>query len=59
MKDNRAVMRTKLLNKYGELVFDDIDAQPVVRMRVSSTKLKWINRNPGMVAYMRPRNSVD
>ena len=42
--DNGAVMRTKLLNKYGGLVFDDIDAEPPIRMRVSSTKLKWIKR---------------
>ena len=40
--DNGAVMRTRLLNKYGGMVFDDIDVDPIVRMRVSSTKLKWI-----------------
>eukprot|EP00804_Cyclotella_cryptica_P007041 CCRYP_007148-RA/>CCRYP_007148-RA protein AED:0.41 eAED:0.50 QI:0/0/0/1/0/0/4/0/132 len=38
--DNGAVMRTRLLNKYGGMVFDDIDVDPIVRMRVSSTKLK-------------------
>ena len=38
-------MRTKLLVKYGGLVFDDIDATPTVRMRVSSTKLKYIKRS--------------
>ena len=37
-------MRTKLLEKYGGLVFDDINVTPAVRMRVSSTKLKWIKR---------------
>jgi hypothetical protein len=40
--DNGAVMRTRLLNKYGGMVFDDIDQNPVVRMRVPSTELKWI-----------------
>jgi hypothetical protein len=38
--DNGAVMRTRLLKKYGGMVFDDIDVDPVVCMRVSSTKLK-------------------
>ena len=38
-------MRTKFLVKYGGLVFDDIDASPPVRMRVSSTKLKYIKRS--------------
>ena len=38
--DNGAVMRTRLLKKYGGMVFDDIDMDPVVCMRVSSTKLK-------------------
>ena len=44
VKENGAVMRTKLLEKYGGLVFDDIDVTPAVRMRVSSTKLKWIKQ---------------
>ena len=35
----------KLLNKYGGLVFDDIDVTPPVRMRVSATKLKYIRRS--------------
>ena len=43
--DQGAVMREKLLSKYGGLVFDDIDASPVVRMRVSSTKLQYIKRS--------------
>ena len=42
--DNGAVMRMSLLNKYGGMVFNDIDQNPVVCMRVSSTKLKWIKR---------------
>ena len=32
--DKGDVMRTKLLAKYGGLVFDDIDAVPAVRMEV-------------------------
>lgn len=43
--DKGDVMRTKFLVKYGGLVFDDIDASPPVRMRVSSTKLKYIKRS--------------
>lgn len=43
--DRGDVMRTKLLVKYGGLVFDDIDATPTVRMRVSTTKLKYIKRS--------------
>jgi len=43
--DKGDVMRTKFLVKYGGLVFDDIDATPPVRMRVSSTKLKYIKRS--------------
>lgn len=43
--DKGDVMRTKLLAKYGGLVFDDIDAVPTVRLRVSSTKLKYIRRS--------------
>ncbi len=43
--DQGAVMREKLLSKYGGLVFDDIDANPVVRMRVSTTKLQYIKRS--------------
>eukprot|EP00804_Cyclotella_cryptica_P006303 CCRYP_010146-RA/>CCRYP_010146-RA protein AED:0.42 eAED:0.37 QI:0/0/0/1/1/1/3/0/389 len=42
--DNGAVMRTRLLKKYAGMVLDDIDVDPIVRMRVSSTKLKWIRR---------------
>ena len=57
MKDNGAVMRTKLLNKYGGLVFDDIDEQPPVRMRVSSTKLKWVKRQ-GWFAMAEPPGYV-
>lgn len=55
--DNGAVMRTKLLNKYGGLVFDDIDEQPPVRMRVSSTKLKWVKRQ-GWFAMAEPPGYV-
>lgn len=43
--DQGEVMRVKLLNKYGGLVFDDIDAEPPVRMRVSTTKMKYIRRS--------------
>ena len=43
--DQGQVMRVKLLNKYGGLVFDDIDSNPPVRMRVSTTKLKYIKRS--------------
>ena len=43
--DKGDVMRTKFLVKYGGMVFDDIDASPPVRMRVSSTKLKYIKRS--------------
>jgi hypothetical protein len=43
--DKGDVMRTKFLVKYGGLVFDDIDALPPVRMRVSSTKLKYIKQS--------------
>ena len=55
--DNGAVMRTRLLNKYGGMVFDDIDVDPVVRMRVSSTKLKWIKRE-GWHAMAEPPDYV-
>jgi hypothetical protein len=43
--DKGDVMRTKLLATYGGLVFDDIDVVPTVRLRVSSTKLKYIRRS--------------
>eukprot|EP00804_Cyclotella_cryptica_P026177 CCRYP_009763-RA/>CCRYP_009763-RA protein AED:0.27 eAED:0.25 QI:0/0/0/1/1/1/3/0/375 len=55
--DNGAVMRTRLLNKYGGMVFDDIDVDPVVRMRVSSTELKWIRRE-GWHAMAEPPDYV-
>ena len=55
--DNGAVMRTKLLSKYGGMVFDDIDVDPVVRMRVSSTKLKWIKKE-GWHAMAEPPDYV-
>ena len=55
--DNGAVMRTRLLNKYGGMVFDDIDVDPIVRMRVSSTKLKWIKRE-GWHAMAEPPDYV-
>ena len=42
--DQGAVMREKLLAKYGGLVFDDIDETPPVRLRVSSTKLQYVKR---------------
>jgi hypothetical protein len=35
--DQGQVMRVKLLNKYGGLVFDDIDNTPLVHMRVFTT----------------------
>lgn len=57
VKDNSAVMRTKLLAKYGGMMFDDVDATPVVRMRVSSTKLKWIKRQ-GWHAMAEPPDYV-
>ena len=56
--DNGAVMRTRLLNKYGGMVSDDKDQNPVVRMRVSSTKLKWIKRQ-GWHAMAQPPEYVD
>jgi hypothetical protein len=43
--DQGQVMRVKLLNNYGCLVFDDIDSTPPVCMRVSTTKLKCIKRS--------------
>ena len=55
--DHGAVMRTRLLNKYGGMVFDDIDVDPIVRMRVSSTKLKWIRRE-GWHAMAEPPDYV-
>lgn len=42
--DKGAVMRQKLLSKYGGLVFDDIDQLTPVRMRVSTTKMQYIRR---------------
>jgi hypothetical protein len=39
------------------MVFDDIDMDPVVRMRVSSTKLKWIKRE-GWHAMAEPPDYV-
>ena len=42
--DQGQVTRVKLLSKYGGLVFGDIDQEPPVIMRVSSTKLKYIKR---------------
>ncbi len=47
----------KLLNKYGGLVFDDIDSNPPVRMRVSTTKLKYIKRS-GWHAMAEPPDYV-
>ena len=38
-------MDLEILGKYGGLVFDDIDARPPVRMRVSTTKMKYIRRS--------------
>eukprot|EP00804_Cyclotella_cryptica_P008222 CCRYP_015153-RA/>CCRYP_015153-RA protein AED:0.20 eAED:0.16 QI:0/0/0/1/1/1/3/0/316 len=56
--DNLAVMRTRLLKKYGGMVFDDIDVDPVVRiLRVSSTKLNWIRRE-GWHAMAEPPDYV-
>jgi len=55
--DNGAMMRTRLLNKYGGMVFDDIDQNPVVHMRVSSTKLKSITRQ-GWHAMAEPPEYV-
>ena len=46
-------MKTKLLAKYGGLVFDDCDVEPMVRMRVSSTKLKYVRRG-GWYAVAEP-----
>ena len=51
--DKGDVMRTKLLAKYGGLVFDDCDVEPMVRMRVSSTKLKYVRRG-GWYAVAEP-----
>ena len=42
--DQGAVMREKFLTKYGGLIFDDIDEDPPVRMRVSPTKLQYVKR---------------
>ncbi len=38
-------------------MFDDVDVTPVVRMRVSSTKLKWIKRQ-GWHAMAEPPDYV-
>ena len=42
--DRGAVMREKLLQKYGGLVFDDIDSESKDRMTVSKNVLKYIIR---------------
>ncbi len=55
--DQGQVMRVRLLNKYGGLVFDDIDSNPPVRMRVSTTKLKYIKRS-GWHAMAEPPDYV-
>ena len=43
--DKGAVMRQKFLEKYGGLVFDDVDCAPVVRMTISKNKMKYIKRS--------------
>eukprot|EP00804_Cyclotella_cryptica_P030914 CCRYP_019747-RA/>CCRYP_019747-RA protein AED:0.40 eAED:0.36 QI:0/0/0/1/0/0/2/0/269 len=55
--DNGWVMRIRLLNKYGGMVFDDMNVDPLVRMRMSSTKLKWIRRE-GWHAMAEPPDYV-
>jgi hypothetical protein len=55
--DQGQVMRAKLLYKYWGLVFDDIDSNPLVRMRVSTTKLKYIKRS-GWHAMAEPPDYV-
>lgn len=49
------MIRTKLLEKCGSLVFDDIDKTSSVCMRVSLTKLKWIKQQ-GWHALAEPPN---
>ena len=56
--DQGAVMREKLLTKYGGLVFDDIDEDPPVRLRVSSTKLQYVKRR-GWHAMAEPPDYID